>query len=272
MDRGSLPRPHPCRDPRDGGKRPHRAARGARARRVAAVRVSAASAVRRGPEPEVHLRPLRHRVVEPLRARGRTRRRRGAGPGLQPSLHLRRHGPRKDTPPPGDRELHRRALAQPLRALRDERDLHERLHQLAPRQAHRGLQTALPPLRRAPHRRHPVLRAQGADPGGVLPHLQLALRGRSADRHLVGSPAARDRDPRGAPALAVRMGPHHGHPGARPRDPHRDPPEEGEDGRDPRAGHAGPHLHRRAASRRTSASSRARSRASSPSRPSPAGR
>ena len=72
----------------------------------------------------------------------------------------------------------------PDRALRHERDVHERLHQLAPRQAHRGLQAALPHLRRAPDRRRPVLRAQGADPGGVLPHLQLALRGRPPDRDL----------------------------------------------------------------------------------------
>ena len=69
-----------------------------------------------------------------------------------------------------------------VRPLRDERDVHERLHQLAPRQADRGLQAALPHLRRAPDRRHAVLRAQGADPGGVLPHVQLALRGRRADR------------------------------------------------------------------------------------------
>ena len=33
-------------------------------------------------------------------------------------------------------------------------------------------------VRPAADRRHPVPRAQGADPGGVLPHLQLAVRGR----------------------------------------------------------------------------------------------
>ena len=69
-----------------------------------------------------------------------------------------------------------------LGALRHQRDVHERLHQLAARQADRGLQAALPHLRRADDRRRAVLRAQGADPGGVLPHLQLALRGRAADR------------------------------------------------------------------------------------------
>ena len=76
--------------------------------------------------------------------------------------------------------LRQRALAAADDALRDERDLHERLHQLAARQADRGVQAALPQLRRPPRRRHPVLRGQGADPGGVLPYLQLALRGRRA--------------------------------------------------------------------------------------------
>ena len=148
-------------------------------------------------------------------------------------------------------------------ALRDERDVHERLHQLAPRQADRGVQAALPHLRRPPRRRHPVLRGQGADPGGVLPHLQLALRGGPPDRDLVRPAAEGDRDARGAPALAVRVGPDHRHPAARPRDPHRDPAQEGDDrprstSTIPRCSPSSP-----AASRRTSASSRGRSRASS---------
>ena len=46
--------------------------------------------------------------------------------------------------------------------------------------------------------------------------------------------AARDRDARGAAALALRVGPDHRHPAARPRDAHRDPAQEGEDRRDPR--------------------------------------
>src|SRR4029078_2357894 len=45
-------------------------------------------------------------------------------------------------------------------------------------------------------------------------------------------PAARHLDARGSPPLPVRMGSHHGHPAARPRDAHRDPPEEGEGGPD----------------------------------------
>ena len=97
-----------------------------------------------------------------------------------------------------------------------------------PRQAHRGLQAALPHLRRAADRRHPVPRAQGADPGGVLPHLQLAARGRPADRHELRPAAARVRRPRGPAALALRVGADHRHPAARPRDAHRDPAPQGE--------------------------------------------
>ena len=149
-------------------------------------------------EPEVHVRPLRDRVVEPLRACRRARGRRGAGPGLQPALHLRRHRARQDAPPAGDRPVRERAHEGLDDAVRDERDLHERLHQLAPRQADRGLQAALPHLRRPSRRRHPVLRGQGADPGGVLPHVQLALRGRPPDRDLVRPAAEGDRNARGA--------------------------------------------------------------------------
>ena len=56
-------------------------------------------------------------------------------------------------------------------------------------------------LRRPAHRRHPVLRGQGADPGGVLPHLQRAVRGRPADRHLL-RPAAAARSRRSRSACA----------------------------------------------------------------------
>ena len=45
----------------------------------------------------------------------------------------------------------------------------------------------------------------------------------SPDRALLRPAAEGDRDPRGAPALAVRVGPDHRHPAARPRDAHRDP-------------------------------------------------
>ena len=223
-------------------------------------------------EPEVHVRLVRDRLVEPVRARGRARGRRGARAGLQPALHLRRHRPRQDAPAAGDRELRGDPHRRHLRPLRHERDVHERLHQQPARQADRRLQAALPHLRRADDRRRPVLRAQGADPGGVLPHVQQPLRGRSPDRHELGPAPARDLDARGAAALALRVGADHRHPAARPRDADRDPAQEGEDGRHPRARRAGADLHRRPHLDATSASSRARSPASSPSPASPAGR
>ena len=230
-------------DPRRGARRdrpraadPARRSPRAEARRAAPTRSSVhrRETLSAGLNPKYTFDLVRDRLVEPLRARGRARRRRGAGAGVQPALHLRRHRARQDAPAAGDRAVRQRAPGRAVGALRDERDVHERLHQLAPRQAHRGLQAALPQLRRAADRRRPVLRAQGADPGGVLPHVQLALRGRQPDRDLVRPAAARDRDPRGAAALALRVGADHRHPAARPRDAHRDPAQEGEDRRDPR--------------------------------------
>ena len=61
-------------------------------------------------EPEVHVRQLRDRVVEPLRARRGARRRGGACAGVQPALHLRRHGARQDPSPAGDRRVRERPL------------------------------------------------------------------------------------------------------------------------------------------------------------------
>ena len=171
------------------------------------------------------------------------------------------------------RAVRQRALVVALRSLRHERGVRQRLHQLAPRQvAHRGLQAALPHVRPAAHRRRPVLRGQGALPGGVLPHVQLPLRVRLADRSLVGSPAARHRDARGAATQPLRVGPDHRHPATGSRDAHRDPAAQGEGRRDQHPRRAGADVHRRAVSRRTSASSKVRSPASSRSRRSPAGR
>ena len=168
------------------------------------------------------------------------------GAGLQPALHLRRDRARQDAPAAGDRRLRLRPRARPDHALRHERDVHERLHQLAPRQAHRGLQAPLPRLRRAARRRHPVPRGQGAVPGGVLPHVQLALRGGPADRDLVRPAAQGDRDARGSAAVALRVGADHRHPAARPRDADRDPAQEGDHRRHRRHRSGRAHVHRRA--------------------------
>ena len=93
VDRGSLPRLIRAAV-RDATGQQRRVAADRRRRLGAASpdddagRRPSGSAI--GPEPEVHVRPVRDRLVEPLRARGRARRRRGAGAGLQPALHLRR--------------------------------------------------------------------------------------------------------------------------------------------------------------------------------------
>ena len=232
LDREPLPRAPPCggarcarpRDPCGARRLRHGGHRGGAAASRCPAALPGRAAAR---EPEVHVRQLRDRVLEPVRARCRARGRRGAGAGVQPPLHLRQHRSRQDAPHAGRERLCQRSLEAAHDALRDERDVHERLHQLAPRQAHRGVQAPLPRVRRPPRRRHPVPRGQGADPGGVLPYLQLALRGRPADRDLVRPAAEGDRNPRGAASLAVRVGAHDRHPASRPRDAHRDPPQEG---------------------------------------------
>ena len=113
VDRGAFPRPDPRRRARrDRARASGRAlafatrSRSRRRRRAAgaAAQPRRARSPRR-PEPEVHVRPVRDRLVEPLRPRGRARGRRGAGAGVQPALHLRRHRARQDAPPAGDRAL-----------------------------------------------------------------------------------------------------------------------------------------------------------------------
>ena len=73
------------------------------------------------------------------------------------------------------------------------------------RRLDRALQGPLPPQRRPAHRRRPVPRVQGQDRGGVLPHLQRALRGRQPARAHLRPPAARPRGARGPPARALRV-------------------------------------------------------------------
>ena len=92
---------------------------------------------------------------------------------------------------------------------------------------------ALPADRPPAHRRHPVHRGQGADPGGVLPHVQRDPRGRQADRPVVRPAAEGDPDPRGAAPQPLRVGPHRRPHGAGPRDAHRDPPGQGRGRRGP---------------------------------------
>ncbi len=66
-----------------------------RAARSGAHRGQAAARSARPPVPQLHLRRVRAGSVQPVRARGRDGRRRGAAVDrVQPAVHLRRHGPR----------------------------------------------------------------------------------------------------------------------------------------------------------------------------------
>ncbi len=131
-----------------------------------------------GAAAEVHVRQLRRRREQPVRPRRLEGGRQPAGRPLQPALHLRRRGARQDAPgerhrPPGARPHRGRAGRLPL-----VRVVHERAHRRAAPRSHGRVQGALPPHRRADRRRRAVPRRPRAHPGGVLPHLQLALRRR----------------------------------------------------------------------------------------------
>ena len=89
------------------GERERTATRKPKAGRASA----AASRAGRAAALEVHVRLVRDRQLQPLRARRRARRRRGARAGLQPARDLRRHRPRQDAPAAGDRALRAHARA-----------------------------------------------------------------------------------------------------------------------------------------------------------------
>ena len=176
------------REPRDPHGRSAARPRLRRPRQSAAGTRRAVPGRRRGPalrlpaEPEVQLRQLRHRRIEPFRPRRRGRGRRGAGQGLQPALHLRRLRARQDPPPARHRPLRREPLSRDPGALRQLRGVHERLHQLDREQPRERLPVPLSRDRHPAHRRHPVPAGQGLDAGGLLPYLQYAARSQQAGR------------------------------------------------------------------------------------------
>ena len=218
---------------------------------------------RAGPEPALHLRHLHRRPVEPVRPRGLPRRRRGAVAVLQPALHLRRRRPRQDAPDARHRAVRRAARAGAAPHLHLVRAVHERDDQRRPLRPHPRVPRALSLGRRAARRRHPVRRRQGRHAERVLPHLQRALRRAEADRPQQRSAAPRNSAARRAPAFALRVGPHRRRPAAQPRDQGGDPEEKGRYRGDSAARQRGD-VHRHARSSRTSASSKARSSACSP--------
>ena len=125
-----------------GTSRP-RAAHAIPAARSTAPRVGTAR------QPQAHLRPVRHRRLQPARPRGRADGRRDARSGLQPAVHLRPSRRRQDPPAQLDRQPAALAQRRPDRPLHDRRGLHERVPRRARRRAHRRLQAPLPPRRRA---------------------------------------------------------------------------------------------------------------------------
>ncbi len=168
--------------------------------------------------PEVHLRDLRGRVVEPPGPRGGPGRGRNPWSFVQSALHLRGVGPGQDPPPPRHRQLRDRELLAAQGALRHDRDVHERLRRLPADLDHADLQAPLPRLRRPPHRRRAVHGAQRRAPGGVLPHLQRPQGRVEADRAHLGPAAQVDRDARGPAAQPLPVGPDHRDRPTRPRD------------------------------------------------------
>ena len=185
-------------------------------------------------DPALHLRVVRHRALEPIRTRGRTRGGRDPRPQLQPAVRLRRRRTRQDAPPPGHLPLRPRELPHLPGSLHLHRDDAERVRRRDPQELATGVQASVPRDRRAARRRHPVHGGQGAAPGGVLLHVQLPARGPASDRAVLGPATRRDRDPRGSAPKPIQDGAHHRHPATRLRDPPGDPAQEGRALRHPR--------------------------------------
>ena len=194
------------------------------------------------PQPALHLRQLHRRLGQSPGPCRQPVRRRAARPRLQPALPVRRRGPGQDAPDARHRQRGHRPLPAQARRLRHEREVHQRVHHQHPAGQDRRLPGALPPDRPPPDRRHPVHRRQGADPGGVLPHLQRDPRGRQADRALVRSAAEGDPDAGGAAPQPLRVGPDRGPDRAGSGDAHRHPSGQGGGaGRPGQLGRAGVH-------------------------------
>ena len=206
--------------------RARRHARGDRARRP--TRRPRRSPASGGLNPRYTFDTLHRRVVEPVRARGVPRRRRGAVALVQPAVHLRRRGSRQDAPDARDRSLRARPRCRALKLtyISSERFMNEMINAVRYDRIAR-LPRALSQRRRPARRRHPVPRRQGRHADRVLPHVQRALRRAEADRPQQRLPAARDPGARGAAALAVRVGTDRRHPAAGSRDQGRDSQEEG---------------------------------------------
>ena len=103
-------------------------------------------------QPALHLLELHRRVGQPPGPRGQPVRRRATGPRLQPALPVRRGRPRQDPPDARHRQPGHRQVPAQARRLRDEREVHQRVHRLDPAGQDRRVPRPLPADRPAPHR------------------------------------------------------------------------------------------------------------------------
>ena len=214
--------------------------------------------------PRLPVRELRHRRLQSLRSCGCCCCGRGPRQLLQPARHPRRVRPRQDPPPARDRQLRAEPLPVGTGPVCQHRGIHQRRHQRDRRPQDRRTPAQVPRGRRAPGRRHPVPRAQGGDPERVLPHVQRAAQRQQADRHDVRSATQATEDARGTHAQPIRLGAPDRDAPTRPRNPYRDPAQEGCGREAHRAGRRA-RVHRQPRRRPTFASSKVPSSARRPS-------
>ncbi len=182
----------------------------------------------RAPVPQLHVRRVRPRAEQPVRARGGHGRRRSAAvEGIQPAVHLRRRRSGQDAPADRGRPSHVPAQAEPPREVRDVGAVRHRVHQGRSRAPGRQLPAEVPRGRRPARRRHPVPGQTRGDADRVLPHVQPPPHGRPADRDRVRSSSARDLRHGRASDQQVPMGALRRRAATRPRDAHRDPAAQG---------------------------------------------
>ena len=160
------------RAPRRSG--PRRTNKPSRAGPPAALRLGRRGAT----ESQVHLRRIRDRLRQPVRACGGARGGGAAFQGLQPAVPVRRRRHGQDPPDAGHRPRDQEAEPGDGHLLRVQREVHQRDDQRVAEQQDDQFPRQVPQHGCAAGGRHPVPGQQGAHPGGVLPHLQRACTSR----------------------------------------------------------------------------------------------